>query len=71
MAKTPQQKEAAELWRREQQELEWMAKDRSKAYYLPKYIRDICNTGDVELNALVDEMRKISYKIDEHWSKQA
>lgn len=67
MAKTPQQKEAAEIWRDEQAKDREMEISRSKAYYLHKYLSDIGPTGYQELDAMVEKVRGIAEEIDAHY----
>lgn len=60
MAKSTAQKEAADLWRREQQEEEWAEVSRLKARYLVKYLRDVGDTKNAEAESKLDEIRKLA-----------
>jgi hypothetical protein len=63
MAKSTAQKEAAELWRREQQEEEWAEESRLKARYLVKYLRDVGDTKNAEAESKLNEIRKLADKL--------
>ncbi len=60
MSKTPSQKYAAELWRREQQEAEWTDESRHKACYLVKYLRDIGDTKNEVAELKLKEIRRLA-----------
>ena len=60
------QREAADLWRREEQEKRDQEESRDKAYYLYKGLRDIGDTGSDELDQMINEIKKIADKIEHH-----
>ena len=60
MAKSTAQKEAADLWRREQQEAEWAEESRLKGRYLQKWLRDIGDMKHPEAEAKLREIRRLA-----------
>ena len=60
MAKSTAQKEAADLWRREQQEEEWAEESRSKGRYLQRWLRDIGDMKHPEAEAKLREIKKLA-----------
>ena len=62
MAKSTAQKEAADIWRREQQEEEWAEGSRLKARYLVRYLSDVGDTKNAEAESKLNEIRKLADK---------
>lgn len=54
------QREAAELWRREERERELTEESRSRARYLQKWLRDQGDTKVPEAEAKLKEIRKLA-----------
>jgi hypothetical protein len=66
--KTTQQKEAVSIWREEKWVAEAKRESLRKAYYLPKYLRDIGETGHKEIDEIIEQMSKLAQKISDHYT---
>jgi hypothetical protein len=63
MAKSTAQKEAADLWRHEQQEEEWAEESRSRGRYLQKWLRDIGDMKHPDAEAKLREIKKLANEL--------
>jgi hypothetical protein len=67
MGKSTKQKEAASIWREERWVEEAKKEALSKAYYLPRHMRDIGETGHKEIDEVIEQMSKLAQKISDHY----
>lgn len=63
-------KQQKRLWEKSLWEEEAKKDSRSKAFYIPKYLRDIGETGIEELDRTIDQIRKIANKIDDIYTRK-
>ncbi len=57
MALTSRQREAAEIYRQEEEAKEWLNESRYRARYLSKFLQDIGDLQDEKAEKLLDEIR--------------
>lgn len=63
-------KQQKRLWEESLWEEKEKKDSRSKAFYLPKYLRDIGKTGIEELDETIDQIREIANRIDYIYTEQ-